>query len=187
MRKRNVFSTGVVVLLVAAAASATTLVRMDLDELAAKAAIVARVRCLENEARVDGNEIWTFSRFEVIETLKGSAPREITVRLLGGRVGHLISTIDGVPRFRAGEELYLFLVQTRTGDFGVAGWAQGTFRLRRYNVSGREEVTQDTGSVTIFDPATRQFRPGGVRRMPVEQFRQRVREAAGRHASERDQ
>ena len=160
----------------AAAVQATTLVRMDLDQLTATASTVARVRCLGNEVRVEGGEIWTFTYFEVLETLKGSAPREITVRLLGGRIGGFVSTVDGVPRFREGEEVFLFLEPTRAGDLSVTSWVQGTFRIERDNLK-QELVTQDTSGLAVFDPATRQFRPGGIRRLPMEEFRQRVRAA----------
>lgn len=164
------------VLLAAAAAQATTLVRMDLNELASAASTIARVRCLGNEARVEGGEIWTFTRFEVQETLKGSAPREITVRLLGGRINGLASTVDGVPRFREGEEAFLFLQPTRSGDLSVTSWVQGTFRIERDHMK-QELVTQDTSGLSVFDPATRQFRAGGIRRLPIEEFRQQVRAA----------
>ena len=166
-------------LLCAVVVQGTTLVRMDLDQLAASASLVARVRCLGNEVRVEGGEIWTFTRFEVLETLKGSAPSEINVRLLGGRMGGFVSTVDGVPRFSEGEQVFLFLESTRAGDFSVTSWVQGTFRIRRDNLA-RELVTQDTSGLAVFDPATRQFRPGGVRRLPVEEFRQRVRAAVER-------
>ena len=84
MRRWNRLAWLAFALTFAAAVQATTLVRMDLDQLTATASTIARVRCLGNEVRVEDGEIWTFTRFEVQETLKGTAPREITVRLLGG-------------------------------------------------------------------------------------------------------
>lgn len=176
MRRWNRFVWLTCVLLGGAVAQATTLVRMDLDQLTATASTIARVRCLGNDVRVEGGEIWTFTRFEVQETLKGAAPREITVRLLGGRFGGFVSTVDGVPRFRGGEEAFLFLEPTRAGDLSVTSWVQGTFRIERDYLK-QELVTQDTSGLAVFDPATRQFRPGGIRRLPVEEFRQRVRAA----------
>lgn len=176
MRRWNRFAAFVSLLLGTVTAQATTLVRMNLNELTASASIVARVRCLGNEVRAESGEIWTFTRFEVLETLKGAPPREITVRLLGGRLGGLVSTVDGVPRFRDREETFLFLEPTRAGDLSVTSWVQGTFRIER-DSQGQERVTQDTSGLAVFDPATRQFRAGGIRRLPVEEFRQRVRAA----------
>jgi hypothetical protein len=155
-------------------AQATTLVQMDLDQLTAAASVVARVRCVADESRWEGGEIYTFTTFEVIEALKGIPPQQITVRLIGGRVGSLISKVEGVPRFQPGEETFLFLEPKLTGDWGVSGWVQGTFRIRRDPRTQQETVSQDTSGVSVFDPQTRQFRAGGVRNLSVEQFKQRV-------------
>jgi hypothetical protein len=61
----------------------------------------------------------------------------------------------------------------------VTTWGQGTFRVRR-TASKTEEVTQDMGGMNIFDPATHTVREGGVRRMPVSEFRQRISDAVER-------
>jgi len=167
-------------LLTALLARATTLKRMNMDELTHAAQVVARVQCKATEVRWDHGEVFTFATFEVSETLKGSAPREIIVRLLGGQLGHLKSTVDGVPRFAPGEEVYLFLEPTAAGDLSVTSWVQGTFRVRRDPNTAKETVTQDTGAVSLYDPSTKQFKPGGVRNMPVNEFRQRVIDAIDR-------
>lgn len=168
------------VLLLGLTAAATTIVRMSLDELAGAAQVVARGRCVSSEARWDRGNIWTFTTFEVSETLKGGSPRQVTIRLPGGKVGHMTSTVDAVPQFRSGEEVFLFLEPTSAGDLSVTSWVQGTFRVRADAQTGKETVTQDTAGIAVFDPATRRFQPSGVRHMPVEEFRTRVRAAVER-------
>jgi hypothetical protein len=170
------------VLLSAAVTMATTLRRMSLDELADASPAVVRARCLSNVSRWQGGHIWTFTEFEVLENLKGSLPARIQVRLVGGRVGSLNSTVDGAPRFAPGEEAFLFLAQTPAGDWTVTGWTLGTFRISREKLSSRETVTQDAAGVTLFDPATRQFQAGGARRMAVGEFRRKVSAAIERSA-----
>jgi hypothetical protein len=135
---------------------------------------VARVRCAGAESRWENGAIWTVTTFDVVETMKGSLPTQITVRLPGGRVGHLTTAVDGTPRFNAGEEAVVFLERSRAGGFSVAGWVQGTFRIGRDPRTGHEAVTQDSSAFAVFDTATRAFRTEGVRRMPIEQFRERV-------------
>jgi hypothetical protein len=98
-----------VVLLAGAAAHATTLVCMTVREMTHAAELVVRARCVEGMAKWDAGEIWTFTTFEIEEAWKGSPPRQIVVRLLGGTTAELTSSVDGVPRFRAGEEVVLFL------------------------------------------------------------------------------
>ncbi len=173
----RVVSVILVFLLSASAGRATTLLRMSLEELAAAADAVARVRCLGSESRWEAGQIWTFTQFEVVETLNGVTPREITVRLPGGRVGHLTATVDGVPRFGANEEVILFLEGTPAGDFSVISWLQGTFRLRRDARTGEERVTQDSSGLAVFDPVERRFRAGGIRNLPLEAFKQRLASA----------
>ena len=112
--------------------------------------------------------------------MKGALPPQVTVRLPGGRVGHLTTAVDGTPKFNAGDEAVVFLERSRAGGFSVAGWVEGTFRITRDPRTLRETVIQDSSTFAVFDPATRGFRTEGVRRMPVEQFRERVASAIAR-------
>ena len=155
-------------------ARATTLLRMPLGKMSQTAKVIVRARCAGNSTRWDAGEIWTFTTFDVEETWRGSPPEQFTVRLLGGRLGNLTSSVSGVPRFSAGEDVILFLEPTRRGDFSVVGWEQGTFRVRRDPRTGDASVTQDSASFATFDPATRQFETEGIRRMPLNTFRERV-------------
>ncbi len=159
------------------AASATTFVRLSLEELVGAADAVARVTYLGSESRRENGEIWTWSRFKVTEQWKGAVPYELTVRLLGGRVGHLTSTVEGVPRFTPGEELILFLERKSTGEFSVTGWAQGCFRVHRARGTRLERVTQDSAA-QVFVAGPQEFRSEGIRRMPIEEFQRRVAAAA---------
>jgi hypothetical protein len=179
---RNVSRVLALLALLAAVATATTLQRMSLDELAASSPAVARARCMNTASRWEGGHIWTFTDFEVLESLKGNLPGRIQVRLVGGKVGGLHSTVEGVPRFAPGEEAYLFLARAPAGDWTVTGWALGTFRIAREKRSGRETVTQDAAGVSLFDPATRQFRAGSVRRMDGQEFRRQLDAAIERSA-----
>jgi len=162
------------ILLSAAAAPATTLLRMSLEKLSRAAAVIVRARCLENSTAWEGGEIWTFTSFDVQEVWSGSAPNKITVRLLGGRIADVTSSVSGVPRFRPGEEVLLFLEPTPRGDFSIVSWQQGAFRIRRDAHLDAETVTQDTAAFATFDPATRQFKAAGIRSLPLATFRAQV-------------
>jgi len=179
---RHIFRLVLTLLLLAGASRATTLQRMSLDELVAASGAVVRARAVSSVSRWENGHIWTFTTFEVLETMKGGTPSRVEVRLIGGRVGSLTSKVDGVPRFAAGDEAFLFLATTPSGHWTVTGWALGTFRIARDSSSGKESVTQDAAGTTLFDPATRAFRAGGVRRMPVEEFREQLAAAVTRTA-----
>jgi hypothetical protein len=159
------------------AAGATTLARMSVEKMSQAAQIIVRAQCLENSTGWHAGEIWTFTSFEVKEVWSGSTPERITVRLLGGRVGDITSSVSGVPRFHPGEEVVLFLEATPRGDYSIVGWQQGTFRIRRDSHAAGESVTQDTASFATFDPATRHFETTGIRNVPLGAFRAQVEAA----------
>jgi hypothetical protein len=168
---------------------ATTLARLSLDQLAAAADATARVRCTGAQSHWENGQIWTVTTFDVLETMKGTLPQQITVRLPGGRVGHLTAIVDGTPKFNAAEEAVVFLERipgglkvepAPGGGFSVAAWVEGTFRIRRDPRTGVETVTQDSSNFAVFDTVTRTFHTEGTRRMPMEQFRERVATALTR-------
>ena len=159
---------------IAAAIHATTLARLGLDQLAAAADNVARVRYASAESRWENGAIWTVTTFDVVETMKGKLEPQVTVRLPGGRVGHLTAIVDGTPKFNSGDQAIVFLERSRSGGYSVAGWVEGTFRISRDPRTSRETVTQDSSAFAVFDTVTRTFRTEGIRRMPIEEFRARV-------------
>jgi hypothetical protein len=163
--------------LTAAFANATSLARLKFEDLAQQSTAVARLRCLGSEFRWDRGELFTETRFEVLERNKGLLPGVVTVRTIGGTSGHLHSHVDGVPVFRNGEEVYLFLWEKAGEPYRVLGWSQGTFRISRDELSGVETVTQDSALAPIFDPRTRTFRHGGIRKLPVAIFQLKLRKA----------
>jgi hypothetical protein len=129
--------------LFALVANATTLTRLSLEDLAQESTAVARLRCLGAQSYWEQGEIWTETRLEVLEAEKSPLAGVVTVRLPGGGVEHLHSRVDGVPRFRPGEEVYLFLWARDGEPYRVLGWSHGTFRIVRNPDSGLETVTQD--------------------------------------------
>lgn len=163
------------ILLIAVTAHATTLVRLHFPDLVHYASAIARVRCVGADTRVENGEIFTDTRFHVLETEKGSLPASIVVRQPGGKFQHLVSHVEGAPEFRAGEEVYLFLWGHPGRQFYVLGWSQGTFRVHRDALSGKETVTQDSAEIPIFDPEANAFTKMGVKNLRVAVFQERVR------------
>jgi hypothetical protein len=153
---------------------ATTFVRVSSERLAAVSTLVVRVRCIGNIVQLRDGEIWTVTSFEVRETWKGSVAGVIRIRLLGGRTAQLTSHVAGVPRFRAGEEVVMFLAPIRGGEYSIVSWAQGTFRIHRDPATSGLVATQDTAAYQ--DPNSRSiaFESGAVRNLPLEDFHRRI-------------
>ncbi|HVS89411.1 MAG TPA: hypothetical protein VHF01_14490 [Candidatus Acidoferrum sp.] len=174
------FFTGLALLAVTLAAHSTTLTRLQFAELAQESTAVARLRCLSSESLWERGEIWTETRLEVLEVEKGLLPRLVTVRMVGGSAGHFHSRVDGVPVFRPGAEVYLFLWGREGEAYSVLGWSQGTFRVAKNPRTGAETVTQDSAAMPVFDPQTREFRREGMRNLPVTNFREKLHNALKR-------
>jgi hypothetical protein len=158
-------------------ARSTSLARMDLRELARRSAYVARVQCLSSTNWPDARLAWTLTSFEVTDSWKGHPPEQFTIRLPGGETAGSRVTVEGAPRFVAGEEAVLFLEPGKGRQMNIVSWAQGTFRIRRDPRSGLEEATQDTAGVQLFDARGGQWSSGALHRLPVANLRALVARA----------
>src|SRR5258708_9821629 len=175
------FLVGLVMLALSVMDNATTLARLKFDELVTTANAIARVHCMRADTHWRSGEIWTRNDFLVVVTNKGSLPRIVEVEMPGGIVGHLHSRVEEVPSFAPGEEAYLFLWISPDGTFRILGWSQGSFRIRKDSSTGLETVTEDSASASIFDPVSRQFRHGAVRKLPLAVFEVKVKRAMATH------
>jgi len=160
-----------------APATATTLARMSVQELAQQATYVARVRCAKTASVADENLVWTLTRFDVIETWKGSPPSPFILRLPGGEAAGLRVAVEGAPRFSVGEEVVLFVTADRGRQMNIVSWAQGTFRIRQNPRTGVEEAVQDTAGLQILDANSGRRSTGGRRQFPLAELRTAVSRA----------
>jgi hypothetical protein len=158
------------------ALNATTFARLSPEQMATNSTLIVRARCTGSVVLVERGEIWTLTSFEPRETWKGNAPPVVRVRLLGGRTRDITSYVSGVPRFRTGEEVVLFLVPSSSGRFAIVSWAQGTFRVRQDPASGAQVVSQDTAGygLAFSERAASSF---VVRYTALEEFRRRIESA----------
>ena len=92
-------------------------------------------------------------------------------------MGELDASVAGVPRFREGDEVVLFLERTKRGDLTVVSWQQGTMRVLYDLRTGVKVVTQESAAFETFDPETRQFKAAGIHDVPLAEFRARVQTA----------
>jgi len=168
--------------LIAIVANATTLVRLPFYKLVEHSSAIARVRCLNASVRMENGEIWTDTVFEVLQRDKGYLPSRIVVRTPGGRLGAIRSQVDGAPEFRPGEEAFLFLTGHPGARFGIVGWTQGTFRIRKDYRSGLEAVTQDSADIPVFDPQVNKFTKLGVKNLRVDVFLEKMNKEISRQA-----
>ena len=116
-----------VVLLLAAPAGATTIVMPTDDQLLEKSPVVVRGLILRSTPVARGNAIWTETLLQVDEQIKGSAPRTIVIREMGGVVDDRITKIHGAPVYASGERVLAFLAPTPRGDYQTVDLFAGKF------------------------------------------------------------
>jgi hypothetical protein len=124
------------------AASATTVVPMNLDDMAKASPDIVHgtVVATASHWNEDKTLIVTDVRIRVEDTLKGNAGGEITVTQPGGVVGALRVEIPGVTAFRQDQEAVLFLGPQKNGNYAVTGLMQGQFDVVTDAKTGQRTV-----------------------------------------------
>ncbi|MDA0334780.1 MAG: hypothetical protein O2782_06430 [bacterium] len=131
-------------LCMAASATASTVVPLSVAELTDRSQQVFHGICLDSHAAAEGGEVTTHLRFVVSEHLKGPVRTDtLSVILPGGELDGTRYQISGMPGFRPGEEVVLFLTGADpSGRVWPVGLAQGGFHVRRNN-QGAARVRRD--------------------------------------------
>ncbi|HYV19634.1 MAG TPA: hypothetical protein VFC25_11480 [Verrucomicrobiae bacterium] len=167
---RSLAAAAAVLLLVAGLvpAVASVVPYLGLEELERQGQVVVlgQVRAVSSMMSEDGRIIITRATVRVDRALKGGPRAEVVVEVPGGTLNGTTLVASGAPRFTEGERVVLFL-EAAGGRFGVTGWNQGRFTVRRDPNTGRDLVTQPGGGSLYVDaqgrPAPRDPRLAGPR------------------------
>lgn len=163
-------------LLLPSLAQPTTLARLSLAELVNSAQSIVQARAIASSCVWRDGEIWTITKFRILENWKGNSPPEIKVAMIGGQTGRIMSYVPGAPRFHPGEEVILFLEPTQRGEISITAWGEGTFRVRRDAHTGEPRVTQDTATLPEYGQRPHSFQHMGVWDWPLATLKLRVQE-----------
>jgi hypothetical protein len=128
--------------------------RYDLQSLAAEAERIFVGRCTAAATEQVGDRLYTRVELAVDDMVKGRPARRVQMRLPGGVLNGRRSQMVGMPAFRPGEEVVLFV----TEDDPVHGaWplglAQGKFRIERRGVAKTAYVVQDLAGISFPEGA----------------------------------
>jgi len=140
-------------------ASGTMVEAMDVEVMAERSTEVVKGMVVSQEVVREGARIQTRVTVRVERGWKGRVEQGKSIVLVvpGGQIGNLAQTAAGIPEFRDGERLVLFLWHppAATGDsFRILGLSQGHFRLKEQGNQwmatsdrrGLTRVVKNTGS-----------------------------------------
>ena len=122
---------------------------IDLEQMTQRAARIFSGRCTGTSVVFDesmGRDV-TVATFQVDRAVKGVTTDTVTVRMLSGAAADAPA---GVPAFRAGDEVVLFLYrESAQGLSSPVGLGQGRFRVLK-DKQGRKLALNDFGNRNLM-------------------------------------
>jgi hypothetical protein len=163
-------------------AYATTVLKMSLKDLARKSDAVVMALVEDQVARYDADkEIYTYITLKVLDPVKGSRKDDlITIRQLGGIVGNIASVVPGMPTFRKGDEVVVFLTQRDAAGYpGIMGLQQGKYTISQ-DQNGSKHVRSELDGTVLMDLSGRTSEaPKASPDMPLQSFLDGIRTDLG--------
>ena len=119
---------------------ATTMVPLNLAELAEKADLIVEVSIETKTAAWQGQRIYTTSKAQILDTLKDQNPQRpklIEIQSLGGVVGQIGQKVHGAAKLETGKRYVVFLIEPDPGKYFVYGMEQGVIAVQ-HNDQGEQ-------------------------------------------------
>jgi hypothetical protein len=161
----------IAIVLLACPVFATTVQKMELAELVSTSDSIVQGRVESVEARYENKLVYTYISVVVDDPIKGERRRTVLVRQIGGKIGARTTWVAGMPLFKAGDQVIVFLKNRQDGAFDVIGLNQG-----KYDIVENYAVAHVSG-VSVMDPKTGLMSEAGfVEKAPVETFKSKIRE-----------
>jgi PKD repeat protein len=154
-----------VLVLLASAVSATTIVLPTDDQLVRKSPVIVEGTVISSRPVLRGEGIWTETKLMVDRSLKGDAAGELTIREVGGEIDGRITKIFGSPDYKAGERVMAFLTPTSRGDYQTVDLFVGKFSEERA-ANGRRLLVRDdaAGDVMLLDASLQPIASKNIQR-----------------------
>jgi hypothetical protein len=165
----------------AQSASATTVIVPPDDDLIIGARAIVRAKVLSVSCGLDEQQrIYTYVTLRVREVIKGRiSERRIVIKEPGGQVGAQGTIIFGVPKFKPGEEVFLYLDTWDDGSLRVHQMFLGKFLVLDDPQTGQRVVVRDgpDQNTVVLDGGTRaeHFRGAITNRMGLADYSAMVR------------
>jgi hypothetical protein len=140
----------ILALLVPGRIGALTVAPPEFDQLVNQSEFIVRtvVKSVHSEWRVSHGQkhIFTFVELEVRETIAGTPPQPLVLRLLGGRIDGEVMEVEGGPEFRPGQEDVLFVRGNGVQFIPLTAVTHGRYPILRDAATGKEFVARSNHS-----------------------------------------
>ena len=137
-------------------AEATTLLRLDLDDLTGESSAVVYGKVIASRVEWNQSRTLIFTVYTVAPTeyLKGRLGPIFELYEPGGTLDGLQMSVAGVPAFSVGQEAILFVWTDPHGQHQVSGFEQGAFPVRADPQTGLKIVDRVArlGSARVVSP-----------------------------------
>ena len=149
---------------------ATTVQKMELPALVAGSDSIVQGRVESVEVRWENNLAYTYTSVTVDDPMKGFRRRAVLIKQLGGKVGNLNVSVSGMPQFKRGDQVIVFLKARKDGTFDVVGLNQG-----KYEIVNDTAIANVSGLTLINEKTGRLEEAGFVDKAPLEVFKAKIR------------
>jgi hypothetical protein len=152
---------------------------MSVQDLTQASSSVVRAKAVSVHSEWDAGHalIYTYTRFQLISTMKGQSASEFVVRQLGGHAEGYTQKVAGVRHWQPGEEVVLFLRPSMaSGVLAVTGLFQGNFSVSR-SASGEPMVSNGVVGASSLQSGKVQSYRGA--QLTLRQLEQGVARASG--------
>jgi hypothetical protein len=168
--------------LVPLTASATVVMAMSMEEMAARVPLIVRgtVHRTDTQWGEGRARIWTYGEVVVTETLKGAGRATVVVRQPGGVIGDIGERVAGTATLTPGEEVVLFLEPVTDEPNVFIPFALAASKVSLENRRGVKVAVRDLSGITFARKGQRSvIHPVDEREVlgTAEAFLARVRQA----------
>jgi hypothetical protein len=136
-------------------AHATTLLGMDIDQVAGGAELVFEGRVIAVIPQEDtAGTISTYVTFEIVDVLKGDYDgATVELKFLGGTVNGRMTEVSGLRLPGLGEQ-GIYFVESLTTDMvnPLLGWSQGHYLIQTDEAGTRRVTTSERAPVVAVQP-----------------------------------
>ena len=125
-------------------AEATTLTRLDLDDLTFESSAVVYGKIVASRVEWNQSKTMIFTIYTVLadQYLKSALGPVFELHEPGGELDGLRMSVAGVPAFSVGEEAVLFVWTDKHGQHQVTGFERGSFPVRTDPQTGAKVVSR---------------------------------------------